>query len=105
MKPAPPSGKTADWTSDDAIALRDFLGTKTGERLLTHLGESVPELLGSGDTNAILIRSGEVKGGSAILSGLVHLTIEPPKSVPQVVEKYADLDDDSQWNPDNTPKS
>lgn len=104
MKPAPPSGQTADWTSDDAVNLRNFLGSQTGERLLVHLGESVPELLGSGDTNSVLIRSGEVKGGSALLSAIVSLTIEPPKSVPTVSDKYADLDDDSKWNTDNTPK-
>lgn len=105
MNPAPPSGQTADWTSEDAINLRNFLGSKTGERLTVHLGESVPELLGAGDVNAILIRSGEVKGASALLVNLVSLTVEPPKTLTETKENYADIDDDSKWNPDNTPKT
>lgn len=105
MTPTPPSDKNSDWNSIDAINLRNFLGSQTGERLLTHLGESVPELLGSGDTNAILIRSGQVKGGSELLSLLVSLTIEPPASVPKASDKYPDLDDDSKWSDETIPET
>lgn len=100
MKPAPPSAKTAEWTSDDAINLRNFLGSKTGERLVVHLGEFVPELLGGGDVNAILIRSGEVKGASATLAHLVSLTVEVPDTLPERnPDKHPSLDDESAWDP------
>lgn len=105
MNPAPPSGKTADWTSDDALNLRTFLGSQTGERLMVHLGESVPELLGGGGVNEILIRSGEVKGASATLVNLVSLTVEQPKSLPVTRDKHPDLDDDDAFDPiTNLPK-
>lgn len=104
MTPAPPSPPTADWNSDDASNLKNFLASKTGERLLVHLGESVPELLSSGEINAILIRSGEVKGGSTLLAQLVSLTVETPESLTPVKSAFPDLDDESAWNPDNTPK-
>lgn len=100
MNTAPPSGKTADWTSDDAINLRTFLGSQTGERLMVHLGESVPELLGGGGVNEILIRSGEVKGASATLVNLVSLTVEVPDTLPERrPESHPDLDDDSKFDP------
>lgn len=106
MPPTPPSEKTADWNSDDAANLRNFLGTQTGERLMVHLGECVPELLGGGDVNSILIRSGEVKGGSSILVNLVSLTHKIPSTVvPVVKDNHPDLDDDDAFDPQtNLPK-
>lgn len=106
MATTPPSDKTAEWNSDDAKNLRNFLGTQTGERLMVHLGQSVPELLGGGDVNAILIRSGEVKGGSALLVHFVSLTSQIPDSViTPKKDNHPDLDDDSAFDPvTNLPK-
>lgn len=93
-----PPNKEPDWTSDDAIALRTFLESVSGQRFLFHLAEDCPELLGSGDTNSVLIRSGEVKGYSKGLKNVLSLTIEPPQSVIPVSSNYPDLDDESKWS-------
>lgn len=98
----PPTAKTAEWTSDDAIALRTFLETVTGQRALVHMGEACAELLGGGELHAILIRSGEVKGYSAALVNLISLTTETPESTPEK-PLYPDLDDESAWDKDNQP--
>lgn len=99
----PPTAKTTEWTSDDAIALRTFLETVTGQRALVHVGEGCPELLGGGDINSILIRSGEVKGWSASLVSLISLTVETPQTSPPEKSSYPDLDDESAWGKDNQP--
>lgn len=102
---SPPSAKTAEWTSDDAIALRNFLESVAGQRALVHIGEGCAELLAGGDINAILIRSGEVKGYSAALVNLISLTVEVPQSTPPEKPHYPSLDDDSAWDEKtNTPK-
>ena len=93
-----------DWTSTDASSLRTFLESETGQRILHHLSESVPELLSSGEINAILIRSGEVKGGSALLAQLVSLTVETPESITPVKSAFPDLDDESAWDSNNNPR-
>lgn len=102
----PPTEKTAEWTSDDAIALRNFLESVSGQRALIHLAEGCPELLGCGDINSILIRSGEVKGWSAVLKLFLSLTVEVPQTLPErKSDTHPDLDDDSKFDPiTNLPK-
>lgn len=93
-----PQNIPQEWSSADAIALRTFLESVSGQRFLFHLAEDCPELLGSGDTNNVLIRSGEVKGYSKGLKNVLSLTIEPPQSVAPVSSNYPDLDDESKWD-------
>lgn len=92
-----PPNKESEWTSDDAIALRTFLESVSGQRFLFHVAENCPELLGGGESNSVLIRSGEVKGYSSSLKNILSLTIEPPQTAIPVSSNYPDLDDDSKW--------
>ena len=85
-----------EWDSIDMGALRDFLATKSGKRLIPKLAESAPVLLGSGDTNAILIRNGELRGFSQCLREFLSMTVPPPvENAPD--PGYPDLGDDSKW--------
>lgn len=93
-----PQNISQDWSSDDAIALRTFLESVSGQRFLSHVAENCPELLGGGESNSVLIRSGEVKGYSNSLKNILSLTIEPPQSVIPVSSNYPDLDDESKWS-------
>lgn len=103
--PLPPSAKTADWSSEDAQNLRGFLESVSGQRFLIHLAESCPELLGGGEINSILIRSGEVKGHSAVVNLVVSLTVEVPDTLPErKSERYPDIDDESKWPDENLTK-
>jgi hypothetical protein len=85
-----------EWTSDDAANFRIFLDTPTGRRLLPKALESLPALLPSGDSNAILIRSGEVRGFQIMTEALLSLTSIAP--APVVEESaYPPLEDDRSW--------
>lgn len=101
-----------DWTSVDSENLVRFLDTETGKRLLPKLADSVPGLLPAGDTNAILIRSGEVLGWQSVARMILDLAHpSQPVSSPQQ-SYYPNLEDDAQWNdgqaivksPDKTDK-
>jgi hypothetical protein len=86
------------WDSEDRDSLRIYLTTKTGERLIPALADAVPGLLGSGQTNDILIRSGEVRGAQTILQAL-FLLAHPPKEEPnKEPSPYPSLVDDTAWN-------
>lgn len=99
----PPNIKP-DWSSDDALALRAFLQSDTGQRALHHLAESAPALLDGSDVNKTLVASGCVKGFSDAINALISLTVETPESITPVKSAFPDLDDESSWNPDNTPR-
>lgn len=86
-----------DWDSEDVISWRQFLGTRAGSRLIPKLLEHIPALLPSGDTNAILIRNGEVRGWTEAGRTLLALAVPAPE-MKQVESPYPDLTDDSQWN-------
>ena len=94
-----------DWTQFDAEKWNAFLDTETGKRLFPKLLESVPPLLPSGDTNAILIRSGEHRGLQLAVSQLISLS-HPSDEKPQVIsEAYPALDDDTAWADGNKLES
>lgn len=83
---------------EDREILFQFLKTRTGQRLLPKVAESVPALLGAGDTNAVLIRSGEVRGFQNALRSLLELSLAnaaPTDTAP--TGAYAKLDDDEAW--------
>lgn len=84
--------------SEDREILFQFLRTKTGQRLLPKVADSVPPLLGSGDTNAILIRNGEVLGFQKAIRTLLELSLAAPKpEETQPSGAYARLEDDAAW--------
>jgi len=85
------------WTSDDIANWAAFLNTKTGQRLIPKLVESCPALLGCGDTNNILIRSGEVRGFAETARVLLSLTHEP-EGLKKDPTAYPSPEDDSAWD-------
>lgn len=90
------------WSTDDEVIWNSFLKTNTGSRLLPKLAERVPTLLGSGDANSILIRSGEVRGFQIALSVMLELTHSPPLPVKSEGSNYPELTDDERWNDGQT---
>jgi hypothetical protein len=94
------SADTADWNSDDTIAFRNFLTqTPTGKKLLPKVLESTPALLSGGETNAIFIRNGEVRGVQLIARALLQLAFPPP--APETRDNnYPDPADDRLWDGD-----
>lgn len=86
------------WLSTDEEALDKFLKTDTGRRLLQKLGELAPQLLAKGDTNEILIRSGEARAFQLMLSRILELSHHNPDEQPtKPAADYIPLTDDNQW--------
>lgn len=85
-----------EWTSEDAYNLRLFLETPTGRRVLPKALESLPPLLSGGDTNPILIRSGEVRGFQLMTEAFLSLTSIAPAPVTEQ-NAYPPLEDDRAW--------
>lgn len=87
------------WTPDDVVALINFLNTQTGAKLASKLAEMTPPLLSRGDTNEILIRSGEILGMQNTIRNLLSLTrVTPVENQEAPQSEYQDLTDDSKWN-------
>lgn len=84
------------WTTEDESRWNNFLRGTTGGRLLPKLMESAPILLGKGETNEIMIRSGEFRGFSLAVKILLDMTHSAPVTPPSTT-MYPSLDDDSQW--------
>lgn len=97
---------TPDWDEViDRDAWRAFLRSTAGQRLFAKALDSQPGLLASGDVNAILIRSGEVRGWSAVISTLISLSLSEPKPADNAPpESYPDLTDDEAWKTKEPPK-
>src|SRR6266850_1502072 len=91
------TNESLDWDSDDIHNLRLFLGTKTGLRFLPKLLEATPELLPKGESNDILIRSGEVRGCQLFARTILSMTASPALPVKDE-NPYPNLEDDSKWN-------
>lgn len=92
------------WESSDAVALREFFESKSGQRALLHVSSQIPSLLDGSDVNKTLVASGVVKGWNNALTALLNLTIEQPAPV-KVPETYPSLDDDSAWEDSKTPET
>jgi hypothetical protein len=83
---------------EDREILSQFLRTRTGQRLIPKIAESVPTLLGAGDTNAILIRNGEVRGFQVALRIILELSqLQSTPTEEHPSGAYAALDNDSAW--------
>lgn len=87
-----------EFDSIDKFAWKTFLATRAGLRLIPKVAEHAPQLLGAGDTNAILIKSGELRGFQLAIQSLLALAQPPPKEAPPERIAYPALDDDAQWN-------
>jgi hypothetical protein len=87
----------SEWTHIDSENLAKFLETETGKRLIPRLTENIPQLLDGGDTNRVLIRSGEVRAFSAMLETFLLLAHPPALPKPSASE-YPSPEDDSAWN-------
>ena len=97
--------ETPDWDSDDSANFRAFLKTRTGERLLPRLLEFVPRLLASGDINAILIRSGEVRGFSSAARELLTLAFpDTEQKITDIISNYPALEDEAAWAEQTKPQ-
>lgn len=89
------------WDSDDIAVWQAFLNSRTGQRLIPKILESTPELLGAADTNAILIRSGEVRGFQEFARTMLSLSTYPKQVTSEPATNYPDPTDDRQWNDGN----
>lgn len=87
-----------DWTSVDEENLRKFFGTETGKRLIPRLADLVPPLLEAGDTNALLVRCGKVRGYQEALQNLLALSYTQEEPKQQNANAYPPLEDDKAWN-------
>lgn len=88
-----------NWTSVDASELTNFLKTQTGVKLLRTLALEEPQLLRKGETNEILIRSGEVAQHKYVTSFLLTLAggvLEHQDEMPEL-DAYPSLTDDNAW--------
>lgn len=87
------------WFTEDEQNWNAFLQTTTGQRLMPKLAQLAPVLLARGHVNAILIRSGEVRGVQSILQAMLDLTHSPPQPKGQSISpNYPDPEDDTQWS-------
>jgi hypothetical protein len=95
-----------EWTSIDAEKLASFLGSETGRRLLVKLADQIPQLHEAGHVNKILIRSGEVRGQTALIQFFQSLA-HPSVPLEAPVGNYPPLELDSAWDVPATaePKS
>ena len=89
-----------NWTSVDAQAWREFISTATGKKLLRAIAEEKPPLLKKGDTNEIMIRSGEAACHDDIVAFLLTLTGADTEldDAPSQPSSYASLEDDNAWD-------
>src|SRR6516164_5317883 len=85
------------WFTEDEVHWNNFLQTDAGKRLLPKLMEHAPVLFAQGDTNAILIRTGEFRGFQEAVKILLSLTHSPP-TPPKQSQSLPPLEDDQAWN-------
>lgn len=87
-----------EFDSDDRSKWNAFLQTRAGLRLVPKAAEHAPQLLGEGESNKILIRSGEARGFAQALQALLLLAEPPAPPAPSEKTGYFDLHDDAAWN-------
>jgi hypothetical protein len=92
--------KTIEWTSEDALRLKEFLNSMTGHRLLQVLDLNAPEILDGSHKNKALVTSGRVAQHQETLNMIFRLTYEDPNApvVPEVTSpNYPSLEEDAAW--------
>ena len=85
-----------EWDSVDAVNLKQFLDSQTGQRWLGHLLFQAPHLLDGSDVNKTLVASGAVKGYTMAVENAISMTVQKPET-PKPKDNYPSLDDDSAW--------
>lgn len=94
------------WDSIDASALRDFLRSETGQRVVANLLYARPTFMASNaHPHKSFACSREIHGYEQAVKKLLSLieAEEQPLSATlnsQAAPVYPDLDDDSQWQPE-----
>ena len=89
---------TLEWDDvEDRTIWRQFLESRTGRRVIPKVLETCPALLPGGDSNNILIRSGEVRGFQMVLQALIALSEPEVKQKSEAPTAYPALDDDAAW--------
>lgn len=87
-----------DWAINDEENWLKFLGTETGRRVLGRLMEFAPVLLEKGDTNEIMIRSGELRGFQLAARALLEMAQSAPKATTSNdAGNYPPPEKDSAW--------
>lgn len=87
----------AEWTSEHAQLLREFLASPTGLLALEWALYNGPDFPDGSDVNKTLVSCGECKGYLRALKSLISLTTEQPKMVQAPEVTYPDLDDEDAW--------
>lgn len=95
------TSEALEWDSNDTVNFRNFLKTSTGSRFIPKLAEGLPLLLPGGEMNAILIRSGELRGSQELIKTILALAY-PPAEIKQNETGYHDLTDDQAWQDGQT---
>jgi hypothetical protein len=84
------------WESTDATTLKSFLGSTTGQRLLSVLAYGCPEFSDGTNGNKALVAAGKVEGYQLAVKHLLRAQVEHPEE-PAAPPSYPPLDDDSAW--------
>lgn len=91
--PTPP-----EWLADNAIVLKEFLASPTGQKLQQVIAYHCPAYLDGSDVNKTLVASGKRAGYEEALVFLQALTTWRPEQ-PEIPDtNYPDLDDDAKWD-------
>jgi hypothetical protein len=101
----PTNQEPPEWTSDDALSLKGFLESSTGNKLAKTLAFLAPNLLDGEHKNKTLVASGVVKGYAEAVENIFSLTTSRPKELEPKSENYPSLDDDSKWTELSEPKN
>jgi len=94
-----------EWTSDDALTLKGFLESSTGQKLAQTLAFLAPTLLDGEHKNKTLVASGVVKGYNEAVEQLFSLQTTRPKEMEPKPDNYPSIDDDSKWADSDTNAS
>jgi hypothetical protein len=87
-----------EWATTDAENLSAFLETPTGKRLIPSLLKEAPSLLEGGETNDILIRSGQVLAFQKMVETLIFLA-HPSRQIRQTeITNYPAPENDAAWD-------
>lgn len=87
-----------EWNSADVTALRAFLGTSSGRKILGILANERPSFLPpSAHPHKSFAQARDIAGYEQCLTNFVALTAPVESPLPEKPEAYPDLDDESKW--------
>lgn len=85
------------WESDDAVALRNFLRSKSGRRLLARIAFRKPGYPPGYDTNARLVVGAVIEGYDLSVATILGSMTASGEAPEEFAENYPDLEDDDAW--------